>query len=141
MKWRSVQPLMIAACLMFLTLPSVTLAHSNEYLETITGPHGGKLRMAEQYHFEMVLTDGEVRVWVTDHSDTPQATEGATGNVKLITDTGIVAINLVPAGSNLLLGKSPEVRAKAPAKIIAMIRMKGQPPLQARFAFDVAPRK
>jgi hypothetical protein len=89
---RCLQRLMLATGFVLASLPSTVLAHSNEYLETITGAHGGKLRMAEQYHFEMVLTNGELRVWVTDHGDNPQSTVGATGNVKLVME----ADNILP---------------------------------------------
>ena len=42
-----------------LSLPTLSWAHSNEYLATIKGAHGGMLRMAEMYHFELVVKDGE----------------------------------------------------------------------------------
>lgn len=116
-------------------------AHSNEYLETITGPHGGKVRMAEQYHFEMALANGEVRMWVTDHGDHPQSTAGATGNVKFVTEAGIVSVNLNPNGANGLMGKHEGIRAGAAMKAIATVKMKGEEPLQTRFAFDAAARK
>src|SRR5450759_6031833 len=92
---RSLQPLLLLVCFALASLPTTLFAHSNEYLETITWAHGGKLRMAEQYHFEMVLANGEVRMWVTDHGDNPQSTSGATGNVKLITSEGIVTVELI----------------------------------------------
>jgi len=138
---RCLQRLLLAAGFVLAGLPSAVLAHSNEYLETLTGTHGGKLRMAEQYHFEMVLANGELRLWVTDHGDNPQATAGATGNVKLVTEAGIITVNLTPGGANLLLGKNPKIRANAPVKAIATVTMKGQQPLQTRFAFEATTQK
>lgn len=138
---RYLQPLLLLFCFTLASLPTTLLAHSNEYLETITGVHGGKLRMAEQYHFEMVLSNGEVRMWVTDHGDTPQSTAGATGNVKLITSAGIVTIKLTPGGENTLIGKDLKVNPGASAKAIVTVTMKGQKPLQTRFAFDAATKK
>lgn len=138
---RYLQPLLLLFCFALASLPATLLAHSNEYLETITGAHGGKLRMAEQYHFEMVLANGEMRMWVTDHGDTPQTTAGATGNVKLITEAGIVTIKLTPGGANTLIGKDPKVNPAASAKVIATVTMKGQKPLQTRFTFDAATKK
>lgn len=138
---RCLQRLMLAASFILAGLPSAALAHSNEYLETITGAHGGKLRMAEQYHFEMVLGNGELRLWVTDHGDNPQATVGATGNVKLVTEAGVITVNLIPSGANLLLGKNPKIRANTPVKAIVTVAMKGQQPLQTRFAFEATVRK
>jgi hypothetical protein len=138
---RCLQRLILAVGFSLACLPSAVLAHSNEYLEAITGAHGGKLRMAEQYHFEMLLTNGELRVWVSDHGDNPQATAGATGSVKLVAEAGIVTVNLIPSGANLLVGKDPKIRANAPVKAIATVTMKGQKPLQTRFAFEAATKK
>lgn len=138
---RYLQPLLLLFCFALASLPATLLAHSNEYLETITGAHGGKLRMAEQYHFEMVLSKGEVRLWVTDHGDTPQTTSGATGNVNLITSAGMVTIKLTPGGANTLIGKDPKVNPTASAKATVTVIMKGQKPLQTRFAFDASTKK
>jgi hypothetical protein len=138
---RCLQRLMLATGFVLASLPSTVLAHSNEYLETITGAHGGKLRMAEQYHFEMVLTNGELRVWVTDHGDNPQSTVGATGNVKLVMEADNITVNLTPRGANLLVGKDPKIRANAPVKAIFSATMKGQKPVQTRFAFEASTKK
>jgi len=138
---RYLQPLLLLVCFALACLPTTLFAHSNEYLETITGAHGGKLRMAEQYHFEMVLANGEVRMWVTDHGDNPQSTSGATGNVKLITSEGIVTVELIPGDENTLIGKDSKVNYGASVKVIATITMKGQKPLQTRFAFDATTKK
>lgn len=138
---RCLQRVMLAVCLVSAGLPLAVLAHSNEYLETITGAHGGKLRMAEQYHFEMVLANGELRVWVTDHSNNPQSTVGAAGNVKLVTEDGNITVNLIPSGANLLVGKDTKIRANTSVKAIASVTMKGQKPLQTRFVFEAPSKK
>ncbi len=135
---RYLQLLLLLGCFALTSLPTILFAHSNEYLETITGVHGGKLRMAEQYHFEMVLVNGEVRMWVTDHGDKPQSTSGATGNVKFITSGGIVTIELMPSGENALIGKDLKIKYGDSVKAIATITMNGQKPLQTRFSFDAA---
>lgn len=119
----------------------MAMAHSNEYLATITGPHGGEVRMAEQYHFEMALANGEVRMWVTDHGDNPQSTAGASGNVKFVTEAGILSVNLSPSGANGLVGKHEKIRAGAAMKAVATVKMKGGGPLQTRFAFDATAHK
>lgn len=147
---RYLRPLLLLVCFALASLPTTLFAHSNEDLETITGAHGGKLRMAEQDHpghpvsvniFEMVLANGEVRMWVTDHGGNPQSTSGATGNVKLITSEGIVTVELIPGGENTLIGKDSKVNYGASVKVIATITMKGQKPLQTRFAFDATTKK
>ena len=138
---RCLQRLILAVGFSLACLPSVVLAHSNEYLENITGTHGGKLRMVEQYHFEMVLANGELRVWVSDHGDKPQSTAGAIGNVKLVTEAGVVNVNLTPSGANGLAGKDPKIRANGQVKAVATVTMKGQKPLQTRFSFEAATKK
>jgi len=121
--------------LTLVSLPSPALAHSNEYLDTIKGDHGGKLRMAEQYHFEMLLVNGEVHMWVTDHADQPQSTMGATGNVKLVTDTGIVVVKLTPSGANSLVGKDSKIQPVGLVRAVATVTMKGQKPLRTYYQF------
>ena len=52
-------------------------AHTDEYLDTQTAPHGGQLRMAGALHFELVISkdnpqpqNNPVVVYVTDHAGT-----------------------------------------------------------------------
>src|SRR3569832_2285932 len=95
------------ACLWLLSalgLPTAALAHSNEYLATIKGDHGGLLRMAELYHFELVVKDGEAQVWVTDHGDTPQSTQGASASLRFIAGTQAMTVKLNPFGAFVLAG-------------------------------------
>ncbi|MHB1174001.1 MAG: hypothetical protein ACYCZJ_02610 [Sulfuriferula sp.] len=138
---RYLHGLVLLIGLTLVSLPLPAPAHSNEYLDTIKGDHGGKLRMAEQYHFEMLLANGEVHMWVTDHADRPQSTMGAAGNVKLVTDTGIVAVKLTPSGANSLVGKNSRIQPAGLMRAVATVTMKGQKPLQIHFQFDNAVKK
>ena len=117
-----------------LGLPLVAWAHSNEYLATVKGSHGGMLRMAEMYHFELVVKAGEARVWVTDHSDVAQSTLGANGNLRIIAANGAFAVKLTPAGGNELVAKDARIKPVVGTRIILSISMKGQQPVQARYA-------
>lgn len=119
-----------------LAMPGVALAHSNEYLATIKGDHGGMLRMVDMYHFELVVKDGEVRVWVTDHGDTAQATQGADGSLRLLTGASSITVKLKPEGANELVGRDSRIRAAAGTRIILTVAMKGQTPLQVRYALN-----
>ena len=124
------------ACLGLLSalgLPTAALAHSNEYLATIKGDHGGLLRMAEMYHFELVVKDGEAQVWVTDHGDTPQSTQGASASLRFIAGTQAMTVKLNPAGANELVGKDSRIRLVAGTRILLTLNMKGQKPLQIRY--------
>ncbi|WP_296892495.1 hypothetical protein [Thiobacillus sp.] len=124
------------ACLGLLSalgLPTAALAHSNEYLATIKGDHGGLLRMVEMYHFELVVKEGEVQVWATDHGDVPQSTQGANASLRFIAGTQTLTVKLNPAGTNELVGKDSRIRLAASTKIVLTVTMKGQKPLQVRY--------
>lgn len=120
--------------MVLLSMPIVTWAHSNEYLSKIKGAHGGMLRMADMYHFELVVKDGEARVWVTDHGDTPQATRGAIGTLRIISSNNTFLVHLVPVGRNELLIKDARIKARKETRFLLDIKMKGEPNLSARFS-------
>lgn len=79
-------------------------AHSDEYLDTLKAPHGGQLRMAGQYHLELVARGEALILYVTDHAATPQETEGATATALVITGKKQTTVKLEPAGENVLQG-------------------------------------
>lgn len=120
-----------------LSLPTLAWAHSNEYLAAIKGAHGGMLRMAEMYHFELVVKDGEAQVWVTDHGDAPQSTRGTAGTLRFITQNGGFSVWLAPTGSNELVIKDARIKARKGTKMVLTVSMNGKkPPLQARYSLD-----
>lgn len=119
-----------------LSLPTQTWAHSNEYLATIKGEHGGMLRMAEMYHFELAMKDGEARIWVTDHGDVPQPTKGAVGTLRFITQNGGFSVNLTPSGSNELSIKDARIKSLKGTRMVLTVTMNGEKPLQTRFSLD-----
>ena len=57
---------------------TAALAHTDEYLDTISGAHGGQLRMAGPSHYEMVITPTALQIYVTDHEGKPTSVTGAT---------------------------------------------------------------
>ena len=79
-------------------------AHSNEYLDTLEGEHGGQLRMSGAYHFELVIAPGKVKVYVTDHAWQPIETAGATANLMVTIDGNKNMVSLKPAGINRFEG-------------------------------------
>lgn len=128
---------LVSLCLMvWLSLPAWAWAHSNEYLATLQGSHGGMLRMAEMYHFELLVKNGEARIWVTDHGNIPQSTRGATGTLRFITGNGTFLVPLVPAGTHELLTQDSRIRAVKGTKIVLTVIMKGEQPLSARFSLN-----
>lgn len=119
-----------------LSLPTLSWAHSNEYLATIKGAHGGMLRMAEMYHFELVVKDGEAQVWVTDHGDTPQPTKGAVSTLRFLTANGGFSVYLAPTGKNELVVKDARIKARKGTRMVLTVSMNGETPLQARYSLD-----
>lgn len=112
----------------------VALSHSNDYLATIQGPHGGSLQMADMYHFELLIRDGVATVWVTDHGDQPQDTVGAKAEAMVINNGERVTVALAPSGKNQLVGLGPRIKSTPNARVVLTVTMKGHPPLQARYA-------
>lgn len=125
--------------------PMAVLAHSNEYLATIKGAHGGMLRMVEEkYQFELVINRGEAHVWVTDHGDAPKSTKGASGTLRLLSKGGAFSLALQPEGNNELVAKDPRIAPLPGLRGILSVTMKDEKPLQARYVVDAksdGPRK
>jgi hypothetical protein len=91
------------ATLLTLFLVAPALAHDDATLDAMATPHGGQLRMAGPYHFELVVGEGQVRVYLSDHADKPVSSQGVSGNAVMLSgDKSTIA--LAPAGENLLQG-------------------------------------
>lgn len=142
----------LAVALPFITTP--TLAHTDEYLDTLETANGGQLRMAGPYHFELVLErdsnsadksdanvsdtkksgarEKPVLVYVTDHGDTPIPTAGATGTVTLLSGKDRDTVTLKPDGENRLRGVG-RYAVRADLKAIVSVTRPGEPAEQARF--------
>ena len=119
-----------------LSVPLLAWAHSNEHLATMKGAHGGMLRMAEMYHFELAVNNGEARVWVTDHGDAPQSTKGAVGTLRVIGGNAAFTVYMAPSGGNELVIKDPRITASKGTRLVLTVSMRGEAPLQTRFSLD-----
>jgi hypothetical protein len=92
--------------LLLLSGAAVGHAHTNEYLDTIDGAHGGRLRMSGPFHFELVAAPGDLVVYVTDHADTPIATANGQASALVTTAGKKVQVPLQPAGENVFRGRA-----------------------------------
>lgn len=119
-----------------LSLAPPVWAHSNEYLATVQGAHGGMLRMAEMYHFELVMKDGEAHLWVTDHGDTPQSTKGAIATLRVINGNDAFSVTLKPTGSNELMIRDARIKPRKGTRLALTVSMNGEASLQTRFSLD-----
>lgn len=133
------QSLIIAAASMF-GLASPTLsAHTDEYLDTLKAPHGGQLRMAGIYHFELVVVkdnkevkQSPVVVYVTDHAGTRIPTVGAGGTATILAGKRKTAVKLVADGDNGLKGVGKYASTPDMAVVVA-ITLSDKTVRQARF--------
>jgi hypothetical protein len=109
-----------------------TSAHSDEYLDTIATPHGGQMRMAGAYHFELVVSADALTVYVTDHAGMPVATTGAAGTATVLAGGKRASVTLQPAGADQLRGSGQFILDPA-MRVVLNITLPGQSAQQARF--------
>lgn len=122
--------------LILLALPLIftqgAFAHTDEYLDTQTAPHGGQLRMVQQYHYELVVKANEVSVYITDHGGKKFDTRGATGTATLLSSNSKASVKLTPAGDNQMKS-SGKFQLAPDMKVVVSIALAGQTALQGRF--------
>ncbi|QDF97014.1 hypothetical protein CJ010_10985 [Azoarcus sp. DD4] len=107
-------------------------AHTDEYLEAVKAPHGGRLRMSGPYHLELVVKDRDILVYVTDHGDKEIATAGGEGKVVLQRGSSRVSVRLEPSGGNVLRGKS-ESGITPSTSAVVFVKLPGQDAYSARY--------
>lgn len=108
-------------------------------LQTQAAPHGGQLRMAGGYHFELVLTPDDqktrnkpVAVYVTDHAGAKVSTADAKGTVTILAGKTRTTIHLVPDGEGALTG-SGHYASTPDLKAVVSVTLAGKSTEQARF--------
>ncbi|QVL50995.1 MAG: hypothetical protein KFB96_11650 [Thiocapsa sp.] len=117
--------------LLALALATPAFAHDDATLDAMPSPNGGQVRMSGPYHFELVLGDNAVSVYLTDHADTPVPSEGVGGNV-IIMSGERVTIPVVPTGDNRLTGQGT-FEKRPDMKAIASLNFPDGNSWQARF--------
>jgi hypothetical protein len=127
----------MAVCIGWMLSMAPALAHDDHALDAMNAPHGGQLRAAGAYHFELVVaapgTVGEgVTVHVTDHAGKPLPTQGAKGSVLLQSGKERWRFELTPQGTNALQARG-RYTAGTDLKAVVYITMPGQSGVQARF--------
>lgn len=124
--------LKLSALTLALIFSQGVLAHTDEYLDTQTAPHGGQLRMVGMYHYELVVKSNEVMVYLTDHAGTKQSSKGAKGTATVLSGKRKATIKLAPAGDNVLKGTG-KFSLSPSMKVVVSITLPGQATEQARF--------
>lgn len=135
---KSMATLLIAVALA-VSLPA--LAHTEEYFDSITAPHGGLMRMAGPYHLELVANGREIELYVADHADSKISTEGAIGKATIQVGKAKAknSIKLEPAGDNVLRGTG-NFTITPETVIVAFIKLPEQEAQSARFSFKPKPK-
>lgn len=113
-------------------LSAPVMAHTDEYLDTISGAHGGQLRMAGPSHFEMVVKPDAFQIYVTDHAGNPTAVADATATATVLSGAASQKVTLEPKGDNLLQGAGT-FAADQPVKAVVKVQLSGQEAQQVLF--------
>ncbi len=106
--------------------------HSDEYLDSQPTPHGGQMRMAGAYHFELVAKANELTVYLTDHASTDVPSQGASGTATVLAGKKKATVKLLPAGGNTLKGAG-QFELAPDMKVVVSIALPGKASEQARF--------
>ena len=118
---------------------SVALAHDDATLDKMKTPHGGQLRAAGVYHFELVVardarpaSERPVVVYLTDHAGQKVPAAGAKGTATLLGAAGKASITLAPDGDNRLKGVG-KYASDPTLKAVVVVTFANGSSEQARF--------
>lgn len=119
---------MVLAAMLAAALPfAPAFAHGD-----IHADHGGQAVEADGRKLELVVADGKIDVYVSDHDDKPLAAKDMTGKAVLLAAGKKLEVPLAPAGGNRLSGAA-QVAAGTKASAIVTVEEGGKK-LSARFA-------
>jgi len=123
----------IALCAILLEAVPVT-AHKAKDSGPVTASHGGQALTAGPYHLELVATDGELTLYVTDHSDKGIPLNGARAKATIQhgTEKARTQVELEPSGENMLKGTGT-FTINPDTGIIVFIKLPEQEAHAARF--------
>ena len=85
--------------------------------------HGGVVSEAHDMDFELVVSDGRVRLYLRDHGDTVKP-DGGHVKLTVVSKDGIQHIELAPAAGHF--ESKGEVKLSAGARVVARVTMEGQ---------------
>lgn len=133
-------PFFAAIALAAASVGTPAFAHDQATLDAMASAHGGQLRMAGIYHFELVVApaanDGNgvrVHVYVTNHLSQQIPTAQASGYAVFMTGKTGTKVTLTPDGENGLVGTLAQAPKHGVQAIVTVAPLKGEAPQQARF--------
>jgi hypothetical protein len=109
-------------------------AHSAKHSDPVKALHGGQSLSAGPYHLELVAKDGELLLYVTDHSDQAIPTEGARAKATIQHgfEKANIQVELEPSGDNQLKGTGA-FTINPDTGIIVFLKLPEQEAYAARF--------
>ena len=109
-------------------------AHTDEQLDTISSPHGGQVRAVGPYHLELVVKEGELVLYVTDHAGQEIKTDGGEGKASIQQDKAgsKITVKLEPSQNNMLRGRC-DSQINPETVIVVFVKLPEQDAYAARF--------
>jgi hypothetical protein len=123
----------LALCVMLVVTVPVE-AHTAKHSGPVKALHGGQSLSAGPYHLELVAKDGELLLYVMDHSDQAIPTEGARAKATIQHgfEKATIQVELEPSGDNQLKGTGA-FTITPDTGIIVFLKLQEQEAYAARF--------
>lgn len=118
--------------LLGLALGAPALAHDDATLDQMPSPHGGQMRMAGPYHFELVPGQDQLRVYLSDHASQPVSSAGVGGNAVILSGGAKASLTLTPGGAHWLDGTGA-FQSGPDMKVVVSLSFPDGTTWQARF--------
>jgi hypothetical protein len=109
-------------------------AHSAKHAAPVKAVHGGQSLVAGPYHLELVAKDGELMLYVADHSDKAIACNGAKARATIQQgyEKAKIQVELEPSGDNTLKGTG-DFTVNPNTAIMIFLKLPDQDAYAARF--------
>lgn len=109
-------------------------AHSAKHAAPVKALHGGQSLAAGPYHLELVAKDGELMLYVADHSDKAIPCDGAKARATIQQgfEKAKVQVELEPSGDNILKGTGA-FTVNPNTGIMVFLKLPDQDAYAARF--------
>lgn len=117
---------LLAASLLF---AGYAVAHTDEFLDTQSSPHGGQIRMTDTYHLELLVKNKDITVYVMNHANEAQPSAGMQATATVLSGDTKVEVKLEPAEENLLKGAG-DFKTSDDMKVVLSVT---PAPMTARF--------
>ncbi len=117
----------------FMTLAALALSATAALAHDMaTGPHGGQVVEDAGHHVEFTTQDTQVVLFLTEASDAPLATKGATGRVIVQDGATQSMAELTPVEPNRLAAQLA-IPVKPGTKLVVSIKLPDGHDVKARF--------